>query len=122
MNPTLRCYLRHCSSTQARAGHLAEAAHEYVGGGVPGDLLECKTGSHRGLFYCSSDFRVFEDYFAWHPDVKGIFVKSAYKLYMQKRDGPARSGSGLNDEEKVIAVEPYMEAFLSTKNTAVLSM
>jgi hypothetical protein len=37
----------------------------------------------------------FEDFIAWHYDAKGIFsVKSAYKLYVQARDGPQQSTSG----------------------------
>jgi hypothetical protein len=37
----------------------------------------------------------FEDLLAWHYDSKGIFtVKSAYKLYVQDRDGPQQSSSG----------------------------
>jgi hypothetical protein len=36
----------------------------------------------------------FEDFFAWHYESKGIFtVKSAYKLYVQNRDGPQQSSS-----------------------------
>jgi hypothetical protein len=37
----------------------------------------------------------FEDFFAWHYESKGIFtVKSAYKLYVQRRDGPQQSSPG----------------------------
>jgi hypothetical protein len=37
----------------------------------------------------------FDDFIAWHYDTKGIFsVKSAYKLYVQARDGPQQSTSG----------------------------
>lgn len=36
----------------------------------------------------------FEDFFAWHYDSKGLFsVKSAYKLYVQDRDGSKQSSS-----------------------------
>jgi hypothetical protein len=36
----------------------------------------------------------FEDFAAWHYDSKGLFtVKSAYKLYVQMRDGPKQSSS-----------------------------
>lgn len=40
----------------------------------------------------------FEDFIAWHYESKGVFtVKSAYKLYVQDRDGPQQTsfwGSG----------------------------
>jgi hypothetical protein len=37
----------------------------------------------------------FDDFLVWHYESKGVFtVKSAYKLYVQKRDGPQQSGSG----------------------------
>jgi hypothetical protein len=41
----------------------------------------------------------FEDFLAWHYDSKGLFsVKSAYKLYVQKRDGPQQSSSNEDAE------------------------
>uniref|UniRef100_A0ACD6A1I4 Uncharacterized protein n=1 Tax=Avena sativa TaxID=4498 RepID=A0ACD6A1I4_AVESA len=36
----------------------------------------------------------FEDFLAWHYDNKGLFsVKSAYKLFVQRRDGAQQSSS-----------------------------
>jgi hypothetical protein len=43
----------------------------------------------------------YEDYLAWHFDSKGLFsVKSAYKLYVAKRDEVACAGSQVNGENK----------------------
>jgi hypothetical protein len=41
----------------------------------------------------------FADFYAWHYDTKGLFtVKSMYKLYVAKRDGPQQSTSGQGNE------------------------
>jgi hypothetical protein len=61
----------------------------------------------------------FEDFFAWHFDSKGIFtVKSAYKLFAKKRDGPQQSSSAQDEQsmqwEKIwkLACPPKIKQFL----------
>jgi ribonuclease HI len=61
----------------------------------------------------------FEDFFAWHYDSRGLFsVKSAYKLYVQGRDGSQQSSSNQGVEtlewEKIwkLACPPKIKQFM----------
>jgi hypothetical protein len=61
----------------------------------------------------------FEDFPAWHYDSKGVFtVKSAYKLFVQMRDGPQQSSSAQSNAtlqwKKIwkIACPPKIQQFM----------